>query len=499
METITQKLSLREKIGYGFGDLASCLFWATVMSQLLFFYTDIFGLTGKAAGIMFFVSRILDAFFDVVIGMTADRTKSRWGKFRPYLLWGAVPLAVSAVLAFSTPEFSEVGKVVYAYFTFILFMFLYSTINIPYTALLGVISGDPVERTSASSFKFVGAYLGGIIVSATVLPLAAYFGNGNAAKGWQMTIGMYGIAAVIFFFITFLSTRERIQPIAKERTSVKNDLKDLSKNMPWMLLFIVTILFILFVCIRMSVITHYFKYYVGEQASPLLVSMTNVVLQFILNPIYGLLGSEKIVLLEATHRFGFEVLASVFNTLGQAISLVGVLLVPWFARLVGRKSAIIILFLAALFFTGGFYFFKPDDLLWIFSFQFFGTLTGGPISALIWVLYADTADYSEWKTGRRATGLVFSASIMSNKIGWAVGSMIAAFILDQTGFVANIVQNIDVQNGLKAMMSVIPTAVGAVALIILAFFYKLDEPTMKKVKEELEQRRAASGDAPQAA
>ncbi len=492
MSEEVQKLRLREKIGYGFGDLASCLFWATIMSQLLFFYTDIFGLTGKAAGIMFFVSRILDAFFDVVIGMTADRTKSRWGKFRPYILWGAVPLAVAAVLAFTTPDFGEVGKLVYAYATFIVFMFLYSTINIPYTALLGVISGDPVERTSASSFKFVGAYLGGFIVSATVLPLASHFGHESAAKGWQMTVGMYGIASVIFFFITFLSTRERIQPIAKERTSVKDDLKDLSKNAPWILLFIVTILFILFVCIRMSVTTHYFKYYIGEQASPLVAQIYNFLLKYIINPLCGIFGWQQNILLDETHKFGFEVLASIFNTLGQGTSLIGVLLVPWFAKLVGRKSAVIILFVSALFFTGAFYFFKPDNLMLIFVFQILGSVTGGPISALIWVLYADTADYSEWKTGRRATGLVFSASIMSNKIGWAVGSMIAALILDQTGFVANVVQNIDVLDGLKAMMSVIPVAVGVVALVVLAFLYKLDEPTMKKVKTDLELRRIES-------
>ena len=489
-----QKLSWKEKVGYGFGDLASCLFWATIMTQLLFFYTDVFGLTAQAAGIMFFVSRILDAFFDVVIGMTADRTKSRWGKFRPYILWGAVPLAVFAVLAFSTPGFGEVGKLVYAYVTFIIFMFLYSTVNIPYTALLGVISGDAVERTSASSFKFVGAYLGGFIVSLTVLPFAAYFGQGNAAKGWQMTLGIYGIAAVIFFLITFLATRERIQPIAKERTSIKDDLKDLSKNIPWMLLFAVTILFILFVCIRMSVTTHYFKYYVGEQASPLLTQVFNFLITYVVNPLYAVFGGQTTALLNGTHKFGFEVLASIFNTIGQGLSLLGVLMVPWFAKLVGRKRAVIILFVSALVFTGSFYFFKPQDLVLIFVFQFFGSLTGGPISALLWVLYADTADYSEWKTGRRATGLVFSASIMSNKIGWAIGSMIAAFILDKTGFVANVVQNIDVLNGLKAMMSVIPVAIGVVALIILTFFYKLDEPTMKRVKADLDLKRNASGE-----
>jgi GPH family glycoside/pentoside/hexuronide:cation symporter len=240
------------------------------------------------------------------------------------------------------------------------------------------------------------------------------------------------------------------------------------------------------------VTTHYFKYYIGEQASPLLSHISNFFIQFILNPLYGIFGKEQIALLDVTHKFGFEVLTSVFNTLGQGLSLVGVLLVPWFAKIFGRKGGILILFVVALVCTGAFYFFKPENLLLIFIFQFFGSLTGGPISALLWVLYADTADYSEWKTGRRATGLVFSASIMSNKIGWAVGSMIAAFILDQTGFVANVIQNIDVQNGLRNMMSIIPVAIGSVAFIILAFFYKLDEPTMKKVKEELDARRKAN-------
>jgi len=467
MNNTTRKLTFKEKLGYGCGDLASVLFWQTIMVYLLFFYTDVFGLTAAAAGIMFFVSRILDAFFDVVIGMTADRTVSRWGKFRPYILWGAVPLAVSAVLAFTTPDFAETGKLIYAYITFILFMFLYSTVNIPYTALLGVISDDPVDRTSAASFKFVGAYLAGFIVSATALPFAKYFGDGNEGKGWQTTIIIYGIAAIIFFLITFLSTKERIQPIAKEKTSIKNDLNDLRKNIPWILLFIVTILFILFVCIRLSVTAHYFKYYVGEQE-------------------FNFFGQ--------TYKYGFEVLASAFNTVGQGLSLVGVLLVPWFAKIFGRKKATIILFVTALICTGAFYFFNPSDLVLIFAFQALGSLSGGPISTLLWVMYADTADYSEWKTGRRATGLVFSASIMSNKIGWAVGSMIAGLILASTGFVANIVQNIDVLNGLKSMMSIIPVAAGIIALILLVFFYKLDEPIMLKVKADLEQRRKETGE-----
>ena len=498
MSNEIQKLPLREKIGYGFGDLASVLFWQTIMVYLLFFYTDVFGLTAKAAGWMFFVSRVSDAIFDVVIGMTADRTKSRWGKFRPYILWGAIPLAVSAVLAFSTPSFADAGKLIYAYITFIAFMFLYSTVNIPYTALLGVISGDPVERADAATSKFIGAFTAGIIVSATALPLAKYFGGGNDAKGWHMTMIIYSVAAVVFLLITFLSTRERVQPIAKEKTNVARDLEDIIQNIPWISLFVVTILFILFVCIRMNVTTHYFKYYVGEQVSPWLATFFNFFLG-IINPLIGLFGGKEIALFEETHKFGFEVLASAFNTVGQVLSLIGVALVPFFARFLGRKKAMIFLFIAALICTGSFYFFKPENLVLIFVFQAIGSLAGGPISALLWIMYADTADYSEWKTGRRATGLVFSASIMSNKLGWAFGSMIAAFILAETGFVANVVQNIDVLNGLKAMMSVLPVAVGVVALIILMFFYKLDEGTMAKIKVDLDERRKASGQATAAA
>jgi len=493
MSTKTGKLSFGEKVGYGFGDLGSVLFWQTIMVYLLYFYTDVFGLTAAVAGIMFGVSRVLDAVFDVVIGMTADRTRSRWGKFRPYILFGAAPLCIMAILAFTTPAFSEGGKLAYAYITFILFMFLYSTVNIPYTALLGVISGDPVERTSAASFKFVGAYLAGIIVSATALPFAARFGHGNDAKGWQTTMVIYAIAAFLFFMITFLSTKERIKPIAKEKTNIKNDLKDISKNVPWILLFVVTILFILFVCIKLSVTAHYFKYYIGEQVVPWLTHIVNFFNRYILNPIYGLFGKEATAMLEATHKFGFEMLASAFNTVGQAFSLIGVMLIPYFTKINGRKNALTILFVIALICTGSYFFFKPYNLIWIFLMQVFGSVTGGPISTLLWVMYADAADYSEWKTGRRATGLVYSASIMSNKLGWAIGSSIAGVILTLTGFVANVAQNINVLNGLKAMMSIIPVVAGCIALMLLLIFYRLDEPTMKKIKEDLEERRKVSG------
>ena len=458
MNEIQKKLTFWEKTGYGCGDLASVLFWQNITMFLLFYYTDVFGLTAAAAGTMIAVSRVFDAIFDVGIGMAADRTETRWGKFRPYLLWMAIPLAISAVLAFSTPHFRDTGKLIYAYVTFILFMFLYSAINIPYTALLGVVSPDPIERTKLSSFKFIGAYLAGLIVSATALKMAQHFGKGDSTnpQGWQLTMIVYAVFAVALFFITFLSTKERVKPIAKEKTPIGKDLKDLVKNDAWLMLFAITILFILFVCIRISVTTHYFKYYVGTQ---------------------------QFTFMGKTHTFLFEDLASAFNGIGQALSLIGVIIVPWFAGFFGKKKAIIILFIIALICTGAFYFLKPENLILIFAFQIVGSITGGPISTILWAMYADTADYSEWKTGRRATGLVFSASIMSTKIGWAVGAMIAGFLLAIFGFQANMVQNLNVLLGLKSMMSIIPAALGIIALIIL-LFYKLDEPLVQKIKNE---------------
>jgi glycoside/pentoside/hexuronide:cation symporter, GPH family len=467
MNKISSKLSFWEKTGYGCGDLASVLFWQNITLYLLFFYTDVFGISAIAAGTMIGISRVADAIFDVGIGMTADRTVTRWGKFRPYILYGALPLAIMAVLAFSTPSFGGTGKLVYAYFTFFGFMFMYSVVNIPYTSLLGVISSEPKDRTSASSFKFIGAYMAGLIVSFTALILAKHFGGGSSTnpKGWQITMIIFAVVAIVFFMITFLSTKERVKPIAKEKSSISNDLKDLMKNDAWLMLFAVTILFILFVCIRISVTTHYFKYYIGPQD-------------------FTFMGK--------THHFSFEDLASAFNGIGQAFSLIGVMLIPWFAGMSGKKRAVTILLILAMVCTGAFYFFKPNNLILIFAFQIVGSITGGPISAVLWAMYADTADYSEWKTGRRATGLIFSASIMSTKIGWALGAALVGLLLGIFGFVANIDQNVAVQHGLKSMMSLIPVGAGILALIIL-YFYKLDEPTVLKIRDELEAKRVAQG------
>jgi GPH family glycoside/pentoside/hexuronide:cation symporter len=441
---------------------------------LLIFYTDIFGITALAAGAMLGLSRFSDAFFDPVIGMIADRTKSRWGKFRPFLLWGCVPLALAGFLTFTVPDFGEKGKLIWAYLTFNALMLIYTTINIPYTAMLGVISPNPNERTALSSIKFVGAFAAGIIVSATLLPMAkvgGWLGATTVQRGWQMSFAIYGVASIIFFLIVFLNTKERVLPPKAQKTSLGKDLGDLVTNRPWVILLATTITFILFVALRGNVTAHYFKYYVGSQ--------TVTLPSFLPDAIAG------------TQTWGWESLVSAFNTSNQVLSLLGVMLVPLFARLVGRKMAFIILFVIAILSTASFYVLRPDQILLIYGINALGSITGGPLSALLWAMYADTADYAEWKTGRRATGLIFSASIFAQKQGWGVSGGFTLILMSSLGFVANQVQTARSLHGLVELMSIFPAALGVLSLFLLMFFYPLNEHRMSQIAADLKQRRAA--------
>jgi GPH family glycoside/pentoside/hexuronide:cation symporter len=465
----TESLKLREKLSYGFGDLASVLYWQTFMVYLTFFYTDVFGIAALAAGTMLGLSRTVDAFFDPIMGMMADRTETRWGKFRPFLLWFCVPFAVVGVLTFTTPGFGSSGKLIWAWCTYNALMLLYTAINIPYTAMLGVISSNPNDRTTLSSIKFVGAFAAGMIVSQLLLPMSNIMGHGNAARGWQLSFVIIGIAAVVFFLITFFNTRERVRPPKAQKTSVSRDLGDLVTNAPWLILVAATITFILFVALRGSVIVHYFKYYVGSQTLTL---------------------PSFLPWIGGTQVWHYESLASTFNSSGQLASLIGVILVPFYARWVGRKTAFVSLFVTAILSTAAFYLFKPDQLGLIFGVNLLGSITGGPLSALLWAMYADTADYAEWKRGRRATGLVFSASIFSQKCGWALGAWAALALLSSVGFKANIIQTPATLHGLVMLVSIFPAIVGVVSIAIV-LFYPLNESKMEQIGAELKARRAA--------
>lgn len=467
MIKVIEKLSMKEKLSYGFGDLASVLYWQTFMLYFTYFYTDVFLIPAAAAATMFLVSRLWDGLNDPLMGILADRTKTKWGKFRPYLLWLCVPFAVVGVLTFTVPDFGPSGKLIWAYATFILIMMLYTAINIPYTALLGVISADSNERTTVSSVKFLFAFAAGIIVSATLLPMVKTLGGGDDAKGWQLSFVIYGIAAIVFFLIAFKGTRERVQPPKTQKSNVTKDLFELVTNKPWLILLATTITFILFVAVRSSVTVHYFKYVIGTQ---------NLSLPF-LDP----------------DSYDFETLASAYNTIGQISSFIGVLLVGWFAKVVGKKKAFVVLFIVAIFSTGIIYILTADEMGLIFFFQITGSMTGGPLSVLLWAMYADTADYGEWKRGRRATGLIFSASTMSQKFGWAFGSYVALTLMSQIGFEPNVDQTSEALSGLVQLFSIIPAAFGVLSMILL-FFYPLDDNKVEQITLELAERRKASED-----
>jgi GPH family glycoside/pentoside/hexuronide:cation symporter len=469
---VTQKLSFREKFSYGFGDLASVLYWQTFMLYFTYFYTDVFLIPAAAAATMFLVSRVWDGVNDPMMGMVADRTKTRWGKFRPYLLWLCVPFAIVGVLTFTVPDFGQTGRLLWAYVTFNLIMMLYTAINIPYTALLGVISPDSNERTSVSSFKFVFAYSAGIIVSGTLLPMVKAFGGGSEARGWQTSFIIYGIAAVIFFLIAFRGTRERVQPPKSQKSSVRKDLFELVTNGPWLALLATTITFILFVAVRSSVTVHYFKYFIGTQRLSL--------------PFLG------------TDTYDFSTLTSAYNVVGQISALIGALLISRFARMIGKKRAFMAIFAIAIVSTAANFFLTPEQLPLLFLFQITGSITGGPLSVLLWAMYADTADYGEWKRGRRTTGLIFSASTMSQKFGWAFGAFVALTLMSQVGFEPNQAQFPESLHGLILLFSLIPAAFGVLASII-AFFYPLNDKRVDQIVSELAERRKAIGEEPTAA
>jgi GPH family glycoside/pentoside/hexuronide:cation symporter len=471
-ETTPQVLGFREKFSYGFGNMASCLYWQTFMLYLTFFYTDVFGIGAAAAGTMIGLSRSTDAFFDPVMGMLADRTRSRWGKFRPFLLWFCVPMAVMGVLTFTVPSLGASGKVVWAYVTYNALMLIYTAINIPYIALLGVISPRPVDRTALSSIQFIGAFTGGIIVSATLLPMVkvgGWLGARTVERGWQLAFVLYGAAAVLFFLTTFFNTKERVTPPKAQKTSVVRDLRDLFTNGPWLIVLGATITFVISGALRSSVTGYYFKYYVGPQ--------TLTLPSFLPPSVAG------------TQTWAWESLVSIFNTSNQVASLAGVIMIPFLAKIAGRKAAVVVLMLVGIASMASFYFLKPDQLPLIYGLNVLGALTFGPLTAILWTFYADTADYAEWKRGRRATGLIFSASIFSQKQGWAIGAWVALALMQGLGFVANEAQTSRSLHGLVLLMSLLPVTFAAIALVFV-LFYPLGEMTMSQIASDLKKRRA---------
>ncbi len=444
------KLSIKEKLGYSFGEFAGSSLWQTMMFFLPAFYTDVFLLPATATATLFVIVRVFDALNDPIIGAIADRTNSRWGKFRPYLLFGAFPLGITTVLMFTTPEMSGTGKLAYAYTTYFLLLVFYTLVMVPFNSLVGVISPDPEERTSIASYKFVFAYGAGLVVQGLLIPTVERLGEGDEARGYQLA--MTGLAAIciLALFVAFRSTRERVKPDPAITSSLKADLKDIFSNRPWLILFASSVIFLIYIGTRSAAVIYYFEYYVGRKD-----------------------------------------LASIFMVSGTVAVLLGVLPTKFLSRKLGKRNLFIIVLALIVGSLVVNYFASPENLVLIFATQIVFSLASGPTMPLLWAMLADTADYSEWKNGRRATGLVYSAATMAQKTGVAIGAALMLGIIGQFGYIANVEQTPESLAGIRLTMTIVPAAIAFIGLLLL-FFYNLNEDKLREIEQDLKLRREKS-------
>lgn len=448
MDNKNLKLSFKEKVGYSLGDTASHFVWDMVGFWLLFFYTDVYGISAAAAGTIMLVARFWDMAIDPIIGVVSDRTNTRWGKFRPYILFGAVPYAVLAILTFTTPDFGEFGKILYAGATYVLLMTAYAAINLPYSALGAVMTDDTYERAGLNTYRFIAGFTGQFIVTGLALTLAEFFGHGNKAQGFQYTVFMFAVLSLIFFFITFQTTKERVQPPKAQKNSLKEDLKNLFANKAWRILAIVGIISFIMFAMQNAAIAYYFKYYLGRE--------NNVQL---------------------------------FNVLGTVALIVALPLSKPLAKRFGNKNVFIGSSLISGIFFMLIYLPGITDITTIYVFNIIAKMAYAPAVPLLWTMIADSADYGEWTTGRRATGLYFSAAVFAQKAGWGIGAAIAGWILTISQFVPNVTQNDTAITGIKLLVSVIP-GILYMSCALFMIFYKIDSKTTDLMKKELDAKRA---------
>jgi len=452
----SSRLSLREYVGYAVGDTASNLFFTTFNIFLTYYYVDVWGLAAAAVANMMLLVRFSDAVSDPIMGMIADRTETRWGKFRPYLLWMAIPYGVTGYLIFANPELGPSGKVVYAYATYTLMLLAYTAINVPYSSLLGVLSPSSETRTIASSFRFVGAFGGGLMVSLLVRPLVKELGGSDEVLGFQHTMAIFAVVSVLLFWITFATTKERVTPPPGQKSNVKEELTELVKNRPWVILLVAAVFSTSFIAMRAGSTIFYFKYVAGDDGNPIL--------------------------------FGRLDRVTVFLSAGAACMMLGTACLGLFARMADKRTlAVALTMTTALAFTS-FYLLPPDNFPLLLLVNCIGTFAMGPTSALVWAMYADVADYGEWKFGRRSTGLVYSASLFALKTGTMVAGWLLPVFLDRFGFVRNVQQSEGALLGILLAFSIVP-GVFAVLKGAALWIYPLGRSEVLRIEGELRARR----------
>ena len=475
------RLSIVEKVGFGLGDTASNILYQAWSFFLAKFYTDVYMLPPETASVLFLVTRVWDMIFDPTIGMIADRTHTRWGKFRPYLLWLAIPYGFLTYIMFITPNWGHSAKILYAYVTYILATTLFTAVNIPYSSLMAVMTPSAKERTVLSQYRFFFAFLGQMLVTALMLPLAKYLGADpshpgysatlgfSQALGYQRGMGVFAVIAVALLFVAFATTRERVQPPAGQKSSFAQDLGDLSKNVPWIVLFISAIFFLVHNVIRNGSIAYYFDY-VAKLGKQSLFTLTAGPLRLEFNQ---------------TSTFLF------FNTVGM---LAGVLITMPCLKLFGKKPLIIAVTLLSAAIEAVFYVLPPNDFALLAGVNVLWAILAGATPVLLFAMYADVADYYEWKFKRRATGLVTSGIMFAIKFGIAIGGFVSLQLLAFFHYEANQVQTSEAITGLKLLFSVIPAVLSLIYGVIL-IFYPINEATLRQIEADLSARRASEAGA----
>lgn len=442
-------LPLREKAGYGIGDFGFNLYWANISAFLLIFYTDVMGLAAAAVGTMMLVTRLVDAVTDPLMGAIADRTRSRWGRFRPYLLFGAVPMALTGVLTWTVPDLDPDGRLLWAYATFTLMMLAYTVLAMPYSALGGVVTGDSQQRTTLISFRFIAAFAGTTVVNWLTLDLVQWLGRGDEALGWQLTLGLYGVIAAATFATVFLTTRERVAPPPMQRSAVRQDILDLLRNRPWLVLFVLALVIMVTIVMRSGSLVYFLKYHVGRPE-----------------------------------------LTGTFLGMYSVALAVGAALTPVMTRHVDKRRLMMWLMAGVGVLSCAMYF-VPSDQVWaLFAINTLIGLLLGPKSPLAFSMYADCADYTEWNTGRRATAMTFAAATFSQKLGGALAAAAIAWMLAAMGYVANEAQSDASRHGIALLLTVIPGAVALLAAWVMRF-YPLDDAALRNVQRDLQARRGA--------
>ena len=477
MNTTSQKLSIKEKIGYSLGDLAANLVFQTLMTYLAYFYTDIYGLSPTDSSIIMLIVGLIAAFiFNPVIGAIADRTNSKWGKFRPWILWTSVPLGVVALLAFSTPNFAYQGKVIYAVITYSCLLLLYAANNLPYSALSGVITGEMAERNSLSSYRFVAVMFAQFFVQVFMLGIIKSAGNGDKAIGIEKVMTILAIVGTVMLLITFFTTKERIVPKPEQKSSVKEDLGDLIKNKPWLIMLTLTTLVFITLALKGGSYVYYFENYVDKEQ-----------LTIFIQPILNILSSLGL------NHFGDDPISAgfgLFNAGGIIFMIVGITLSKKLADKYGKRDIFrFFLFISTLFIIA-FYFYPPQSVSLMFLSQIFHGFFYGITIPVLWAMIADVADFSEWKTNRRATAIIFSAMMVGLKTGLSIGGPLTTSLLGIFNYIPNSLQQPEsAVNGIKLLVSIYP-AIPFLLGVGLLFFYEIDKKMEIQIESELKQRRS---------